>query len=42
MRLGLISHGDRLPPEKTTCTAHSIILIELVYKTNKSYYSQVL
>ena len=41
MRLGLSSHGNRLPTEKTSCVAHSIIVMELAYRTKKSYFVQV-
>ena len=35
-------HDEGLPVEETPWTAHSIILVDLIYRTNKSYYPQVI
>ena len=35
-------HDERLPAEEIPWTAHSIILVDSIYRRNKSYYPQVI
>ena len=35
-------HDEGLPAEETPWTAHSVILVDSVYRRNKSYYPQVI
>ena len=42
MKLGTAFHDKGLPAEETTWTVNLIILVDSIYRRNKSYYSQVI
>ena len=35
-------HDEGLPPEETPCLTYSLVLLDSVYKSDKSYYRQQL